>query len=169
VAARSALQKLSVTDPGNVNDQITLAKVELLAIHWAFSQHKANETMFDVAFAPLVSHLDEPIDNPEFYVVLAEIHAERAAFSLEHSKNADEDIRQGLVHADRAIEKNPRLASAFAVQGKLWLAKARATRERAVAKEAAEKAIKSFETAIRENALLHASIDRQIKQARTFL
>ncbi len=167
--ARVALQRLAVSAPWNLNYDILRSRAAMLEIRWALKQGKANAAMFDAALAPLTPHLDEPIDNPEFDAMVADLHAERAAFFLERKETPDEDIRKGILHADRALEKNPKHASALATKGRLWLAKARVVREGPSAKEAARKALDAFESAIRENPLLRGAIAEQMKQTQTFL
>ncbi len=127
-AARAALSKLATVDPSNLADRITLARVELCAALWAVASRRGEVRLFDAALSALERDANEPVDDPDLDVALAEIHAERALLLLNRKESAGLDIQAGLARAARALGKNAHLAEALSVQGRLKLADAQALR-----------------------------------------
>jgi serine/threonine-protein kinase len=167
--ARKAFERAIEKVPRTLNDRVWRARVEILGIRWAMKQRRAKEAMFATALSPLQPLLSEERDNPSLYQTMAEIHALRAAFLLEGGKTPDEDVAEGLSLAEKALSKNPHLAAALAAKGQLYLAQARAARDRAARAEAARHAKEAFDAAFRENPLLLREHGASLKEATGFL
>jgi hypothetical protein len=66
--------------------------------------------------------------------------------------------------AEKALAKNPHMATAFAARGQLRLVQARASRVESERVEAARRAKEAFDAALRENALLARKYEEELKE-----
>jgi hypothetical protein len=167
--ARIAFDRAIEKDPQSLSHKVWRARLEIVGIRWAMKQHKASAPMFEAARAPLQPVLAQERDDPSPYQTLAEIYGLRAAWLLDQRKTPNEDITQGLAMADKALSKNPRLATALATKGHLHLLQARAARDRSARSQAAQRATDAFASAFRENPLLKRSYDASLAEATQLL
>lgn len=153
-AARDAYRTTMKAVPWSVRSAANQTRVEIIALRWAMKQHNATTAMFDAAFAPLASLFSYEIANPSVYVTLAEVHALRAQWLVESKKDAKADINKGISLTDKALAIHPQHGRAFAVEGKLLLVQALASRESSEKTKAASEAQKAFARAFKEMPIL---------------
>lgn len=103
--------------------------------------------------------------NAESNEALGDLFRRRAEWRLSRGESAASDIKQGIVHADRALSRSPDLPAAHAVKGVLLLLEANAGAtgsRRCVAGAEAEGEIKE---AIRLNANLRSRYAKELAAA----
>jgi predicted Ser/Thr protein kinase len=100
----------------------SLAELHLVEARLAMSKKRDAAPAFAQATAALERALKlskgKSVDALRLY---AELHRRRAEWAVSRGRSADEDVRQGLAMAARALERDSRLAAAAEAQGALRL------------------------------------------------
>jgi hypothetical protein len=128
-----------------------VARLELAALRAAVRRGDGEEKAFAEAFAVLRPLISKPDSDSRPYQMAAALHAERADWLTRRGRNAEEDLRDGLLRAGEALSKNPHNPEALFVQGWLHLQRARLARAPGAQAEEALRARESFDAALREN------------------
>jgi hypothetical protein len=124
-------------------------------------QHSANGAALESATTHLNQALTINSHSAEVYQSLAELSLVKAQAQA-RTGNQD-DIRAGLVFANKALSINPKLSEALAIEGLLYLLDAQ---RNAAAYDSAERATQLLTDAVAENSLLKNRYSQQIAQAR---
>lgn len=162
---RRAIEKDAVSPIARIG----LARVEVIAIQWAMQQHKVNAAMFDAARKPIAMLVAQECDDPSIYEMMAEIAELEEHWHFQEHLKPDNEITQGLVMVDKALAKNPHMASALATRAQLHLGRARATHDAATRINAARQAKTEFESAFQNNPLLERLHREELKEVAAFL
>jgi serine/threonine-protein kinase len=152
--ARLGLKRIVDEAPWDLDYQILRAQAEIIVARWALREGGALPAELDVATKRLSSMLDKERARPHLYQTLAEIHEIRAAWLADRRKSAGEEITRGLEMAEKALARNPHMATAHAVMGGLHLLAARAARDPKASREAARRAKDALDAALRANPLI---------------
>jgi serine/threonine-protein kinase len=152
--ARSAFQHLVDKAPWDLGYRLGRANVEVLGLRAALRGGEIRKAQIEAARGPLLPMLDTDRAHPQLYLTLAEIHEIRASWLLAVGKANEEDVSKGLDMASKALAIHPKMAAALAVQGGLFLLRARAARDPDAKREMARAAKDAFMAALRENPLL---------------
>jgi serine/threonine-protein kinase len=163
--ARELLRRAVQDEPNNLELVAELVGAEVTGIRWAMMQRKATPAMFEAAFLPLRPLLGQERVDPILYDAMAESHALRAAWLAESGTDPAEDLSEGLAMAEKALSKNPHLASAYATRGLLHLISARRARDPRAAREAAGRAREALLSAFKENPLLEREHGAALREA----
>jgi eukaryotic-like serine/threonine-protein kinase len=158
--AREELRRAAEATPWNAETRVWRARVEIVNLRWSMKQHKAQPAMFEAALAPLLPLASEDLAYPDPYQTMAEIYALRAAWRFEDKMGPVDDVKRGLSMADKALSKNPHMATAYATKGAIYLISARRARDEGARRDAAGRAKEALAAAFKENPLLereHAS------------
>jgi eukaryotic-like serine/threonine-protein kinase len=167
--ARSAWQHVQDQAPWDADNHIRRARVEVLGLRWALRQRKIRKAQLDAAFAPLLPMLAEDRAQPHLYQTLAEIYEIRAAWRHESREAIGQDVTLGLQMSDKALAINPRMATALAVKGALFLMRARASRDPDAKRDAALRARALLSLALRENPLVERNWKHAIEEVERLL
>jgi hypothetical protein len=152
--------------PWDIEYRLWSAEVEITAMRAAGKQGRADGALFADGLALLAPLLDVERADPRIYQSVSEIHALRAAWLAEGQKEAGEDVARGLAMAERALSKNPRMASALASKGRLLLLQAQQASGAPARRASAREALSALTTAVRENPLQERAEARAIEEAR---
>jgi len=138
-----------LTDPA-VDEPALLGRIELIMLRARRNDPEMREADFDRVLTALGPKLSIIRDDPRGYEVLAELHAEKAAWLELQRKPTHLDTEKGLAFVDRVLAIDPHSANAFRLKGQLLLLKAFASAGDDRKKVAAE-ALEALGAAIREN------------------
>lgn len=152
--ARVAAQRIVSEAKWDIDYRILRARIEILGARWALLRGADLPGDLDGEMTQIAAMLEKERVQPRLYQTLAEIHEVRAAWLEGRKRDAGEDVKKGLEMADKALAKNPRMASAFAVKSALLLLEARAKREPKAAREVAQRAKEAMDAAVREDPLI---------------
>ena len=152
--ASEAFQRCLEAAPWDVSLRVLRARVDIIGLRWVAKQKKLTAESFQAATAPLLPLLDRERTDPQLYQTLAEVRAIEAAWLLDRGKGVEEVVNAGLEMTTKALALNPRMAKAFATQGALLLARARAASDPAVRSRAAQSAEAALSAAMRHDPLL---------------
>jgi hypothetical protein len=163
--ARAAVRLAVEAKPWDIEYRLYSAEVEITAMRAARKKGRADAALFDAGLALFAPLLNLERADPRLYQNLSEIHALRAAWLTDSKKEAGEDVARGLAMAEKALSKNPRMASALASKGRLLLLQAQQASAPA-RRASAQDALSALTMAVRENPLLERTEARAIEEAR---
>ncbi|WP_218920163.1 serine/threonine-protein kinase [Chondromyces crocatus] len=170
--ARGAFAAGAAEVPWVLSFAVGLAQVELVAGAWAVSQGKTTDDGLAVIQAvkeKLSPWLVPDLADPEPYVLLAEACAlSLAQLPRRSSEGAEALLKEGFAFAEMALMRNPRLASALAVQGRLFLLQvgvAQAAANPIAAAEAKRQAYPALMSAVLQNPLLERELLSALAEA----
>ncbi|XYI02566.1 protein kinase domain-containing protein [Sorangium sp. So ce1128] len=165
---RETLDRRLVEAPWDVSDRALRAEAELLAFQWSAQRGRPDAARLDAALVPLRPLLlGEPLAEPRFYALLAEIHEARAALRMAgRRQEAAAEIAEGLRHAGAALALNPRFDRALVAQGGLLRLRAAAAPDAAARREETLREIAALEAAIQANPLRARTLGARLAEAR---
>lgn len=161
-AALEALDQCLRIDANQPELYTVSGRARLLEARWLVRAKRSPVTAFDSARTLM---LTAGAKNAESNEALGDLFRRRAEWRLSRGESAASDIKQGIVHADRALSRSPDLPAAHAVKGVLLLLEANAGAagsRRCVAGAEAEREIKE---AIRLNANLRSRYAKELAAA----
>jgi len=164
--ARAAVRLAVEAKPWDIEYRLYSAEVEITAMRAARKKGRADAALFDAGLALFAPLLNLERADPRLYQNLSEIHALRAAWLTDSKKEAGEDVARGLAMAEKALSKNPRMASALASKGRLLLLQAQQASGAPARRASAQGALSALTMAVRENPLLERTEARAIEEAR---
>ncbi len=153
--AGTAFERALALDAENLDALIAFARSRILEGRWAATSGRDPEPAF--AKAEVLARKAIAVSdgrNADALTVLADLLRRRAEWRSSRRADVARDVRDGLATAARALEENPTLGQAAAVQGALYLVAARSSvvdRDRG---DNARRAATSLERAIALNANL---------------
>jgi hypothetical protein len=128
-----------------------------------------NEAEVKAALKPVLPMLEIERAQPHLYQIIAEIYEIHGTWLVSRRNAAAEEITKGLGMADKALAINPRMATALAVKGSLFLLTARTARDPHARRDAARRAKELLAKALQENPLLERDRGIALKQAERLL
>jgi serine/threonine-protein kinase len=127
------------------------ARVEILSVREAVKRGEARPETFEAGFATLRPVIAREAPAPRFLQMLAEMHARRADWLSRGGKSPRDDIDAARWLLEKALTRDPHLASGLATKGFLELVAARDAADRSARESAAKLAKQSFDAAFRES------------------
>ncbi|MDI1481867.1 serine/threonine-protein kinase [Polyangium sp. y55x31] len=153
----------------NMAWRILDARIQILAIRAEMRRGSATASSFETALAIMAPVLEEAKAQPTPYQVMSEVLGLRAQWSARAGRSFQADLAEGLRMAEKALAKNPHMATALAATGQLHLVQARASQVETERVEAARRAKEAFDAALRENALLARKYEEELKEIAALL
>ncbi|TKD12640.1 protein kinase domain-containing protein [Polyangium fumosum] len=153
----------------NVALRILDARIQIVTLRAELRRGSAAAASFDTAFMIMAPVLEEAKEQATPYQVMSEVHGLRAQWSARAGRRFQEDLAEGLRMAEKALAKNPHMATAFAAMGQLHLVEARASQVESERVAAARRAKEAFDAALRENALLARKYEEELKESAALL
>jgi serine/threonine-protein kinase len=123
--SRETLQQALRVNPSSLEAFLLLAETELLAALWAVQQQRSPLPFLDHSQRYLETGLAINPASAELHLRLAETWWRRAEWQSAAGRNPEQAVSQGLAAAARTLEINPRAAEALAIEGMLYLIRAR--------------------------------------------
>ena len=152
--ARTGLGAARAETPWSSESAVWLARAELAELRYRIAVGSATEAQADAVLAPLAPFLEKPREDPLLYETAARAREARAERLRRSGKEDSAELTAGIGLAERAVEVGPGLPGGRAVLGRLWLSRARSTRDPALRKEHARRAADALGAAMRHNGLL---------------
>ncbi|UQA60912.1 serine/threonine-protein kinase [Polyangium aurulentum] len=168
-ARRATREAAKIRGAVSIDWRTEVAKIEVVALRAALQRGKLRVEDFEAALAPLNPVLSEEHTDPRPYQVMAEILAFRAAWAQDCGRAPQKDVAAGLLMAEKALSKNPHMATAIAAKGRLHLVQARAARTHPERAEAARRAKEAFASAFQENPTLAREHGDALREAAALL
>jgi len=155
---------LPIVFVGSENACLEQASIELLAARWAMRVGGSPEPFFRKA-QEFLERIDRFNPRPEVDRDMAQLFRWRAQWRLSQGLDPRAEIARGLALARKALDRNPKMSDARAIEGALSLVQAKAS-EPPEARAAAGKATALLQQALQENFLLRNAYGNDLEDAR---
>ncbi len=143
------------------------AYVYLEEAKWQIVNRKSPEAAFLAAQDSVEKSIQLNPNNPESYLAAAELHRWKAEWHP-HSRAA-QDVDQGLEMIEKAIQINPQMAKALAIQGVLYVQKFRLENKQEAREMAAKRALEALKNALSLNRHLALEYQTYLQEAEAVL
>ncbi|MDC3952808.1 protein kinase domain-containing protein [Polyangium jinanense] len=163
-ARRRVGDAAAINGGANMALRILDARIQILTIRAEVRRGSATASSFDTAFMIMTPVLEEAKEQSTPYQIMSEVYGLRAQWSARSGQSFQADLAEGLRMAEKALAKNPHMATAYAAMGQLRLVQARTSRVERERVEAARRAKEAFDAALRENALFARKYEDERKE-----
>lgn len=150
---RASLRHAVEIDPATSDFRADLARLEITAARYAATKRQDPAPSLASARAALEPTLQAKVRGADALAAMAEIHALRAPHARLLRVNLNDEIRDGLLAADNALQTFPDMPRALAAKGTLELLRAR-SESGSARKLTARIALSTLERALAKNPLL---------------
>lgn len=150
---RASLRHAVEIDPATSDFRADLARLEITAARYAATKRQDPAPSLASARAALEPTLQAKVRGADALAAMAEIHALRAPHARRLRVNLNDEIRDGLLAADNALQTFPDMPRALAAKGTLELLRAR-SESGSARKLTARIALSTLERALAKNPLL---------------
>jgi len=164
--ARKFLNQSSQIDASYYMPHTNLGYTDLINGQWAIKQGQSPLSFFDAARKSYLKSIERNKEEPETYRFIAYLYRIQAEWELQQKRSAKDSIAKGFEWIDKALKMNKEDPDSIAVQGALFLAKAR-TEEKSEQRKDADSAAELLEKAIKANSFLKKEYQPLLEQAKS--
>ena len=165
--SRASCQKSISVDPSYYEPYTALGSAETLAARWGLKVGESPVRFFTAAHKAYKKSVELNDQEAELYRMMAEMYRWEAEWTQKQKRPAQEAIVNGLQMVQKTLSFDAENADALAIQGTLYLLKAREEEDRSQRANAASMAQSSLDRALKINRWLQREYGPLLKEVNT--
>ena len=143
-----------------------LGDVERINAEWTIKQEQSPVAYFDAARKAYLKSIECNKEEPQTYRSVAEVYHREAQWQIEQKQSAEASIAKGLQWVEKSSDMSAENPYTIALQGALFLLKAKTKNNLAERAQYASSATNAIEKAIKINPLLKKEYEPLLKEAK---
>jgi hypothetical protein len=144
-----------------------LGYTELINGQWAIKQGQSPVPNFDAARKAYLESIERNKEEPESYRSIAYVYRLQAEWEFQQKRSAKDSVAKGFDWIDKTLKMSKDDPDGIAVQGALFLVKARSENNSEQRSHEVSSATELLEKAIKSNSLLQKEYGPLLDQARS--